>query len=902
MLELLHSFSYPLNRADSLGLTLLTLAVTVIVISGIFPIGQYNALATHISLWISSIAVVVNLYQVAGPLTLQVSNTSGTFLTYFVATRVGLAMLMLTILLTWAIVIYQSSYNPNRNPDHDCMLALFLLFASGLFLSGDTLMFTVCFELMNVPIVVMLLTRPIPGQSDSGWTPNKGNTQAVTLLIGYAAFAGALLVFGLTWGQSFSAFIQRLSRALQEAFLLPSTIHWSMNRPILPTRTVDYLYLANRMEMPRGALSNTTAILLLLTATWSPWSIQAVVEALPLIPHTVIQRQASEYMLSVPCRMGPHTQHMVSKLLKESVTDPVASVLLTDTPACLHRYISLLLSTQSLQTLIVHEIRGSSYELSCLLFPLLPPSWIDALASAQEYLTFLHGQVKERINLVPYQATRYLALLQDIIVVNLRDIWATLKELNWHFQVNLALALGHAHAQAAEVLTLILEALTPLKPTITWLAKVILASLRLLNELLVHQGNNPVVPQAFIRNMVALLPQQYQEALTNADTWLSSVRSSVQSSIQRSTQSIVVVLKDTLSTTLRILHWLAQEHIAYQQMNQRARILYLRTQLGQVRDTLTDFVTAFHRAIVVYTTDNVGTLTTKQSTANRGIDNVGSRTYPTQLHPILLLLGILRLWAIYIAGAVKVSLMPLHSWLCKVHVECSTVGSVLLAGVGMKSGYYLHALTPQVTQTCHNGAQTVLLLLGCALLSINTLNQVDSKRWVAIYSVGHVQLLYLIWQSYGPGHGDVSVAVFLGMVGHSLIASSMFVAVGALADSMLNRLLATLGLTKLDSSTRLTLLFLILTNGAYPWSTLFMTEVTGLVSSTLVSIPLSTTLVGLSALNLVTGLVTLGRISTEKAEKRSWWSSSFLTGLVYPLILLAISLGMHLYFPVECLY
>jgi NADH:ubiquinone oxidoreductase subunit 4 (subunit M) len=47
---------------------------------------------------------------------------------------------------------------------------------------------------------------------------------------------------------------------------------------------------------------------------------------------------------------------------------------------------------------------------------------------------------------------------------------------------------------------------------------------------------------------------------------------------------------------------------------------------------------------------------------------------------------------VMVSGSVKVALYPLHVWLGKVHGECSTVGSVLLAGVGLKLGYWLHVL------------------------------------------------------------------------------------------------------------------------------------------------------------------------------------------------------------------
>jgi NADH:ubiquinone oxidoreductase subunit 4 (subunit M) len=41
-------------------------------------------------------------------------------------------------------------------------------------------------------------------------------------------------------------------------------------------------------------------------------------------------------------------------------------------------------------------------------------------------------------------------------------------------------------------------------------------------------------------------------------------------------------------------------------------------------------------------------------------------------------------WGFFLAFAVKVPLMPLHLWLPEAHVEASTAGSVLLAGVLLK--------------------------------------------------------------------------------------------------------------------------------------------------------------------------------------------------------------------------
>lgn len=45
----------------------------------------------------------------------------------------------------------------------------------------------------------------------------------------------------------------------------------------------------------------------------------------------------------------------------------------------------------------------------------------------------------------------------------------------------------------------------------------------------------------------------------------------------------------------------------------------------------------------------------------------------------------------FLAGSVKLALAPFHVWLGKVHTESSTVGSVLLAAMSLKTGYYMHA-------------------------------------------------------------------------------------------------------------------------------------------------------------------------------------------------------------------
>lgn len=56
----------------------------------------------------------------------------------------------------------------------------------------------------------------------------------------------------------------------------------------------------------------------------------------------------------------------------------------------------------------------------------------------------------------------------------------------------------------------------------------------------------------------------------------------------------------------------------------------------------------------------------------------------------------------FIAGSIKCALAPFHIWLGKVHTEASTVGSVLLAALSLKTGYYLHMfLVPEAPRFMH---------------------------------------------------------------------------------------------------------------------------------------------------------------------------------------------------------
>ena len=184
------------------------------------------------------------------------------------------------------------------------------------------------------------------------------------------------------------------------------------------------------------------------------------------------------------------------------------------------------------------------------------------------------------------------------------------------------------------------------------------------------------------------------------------------------------------------------------------------------------------------------------------------------------------LWII--AAAVKVALVPVHVWLGKVHVESSTVGSVLLAGIALKAGWYVHTLVAAQSVGALGGlgvyslAVTSVLLVGGVYTSVVLMRQLDTKRWVAMYSVTHMQTFYGVWMANGLGVGTTGVLT-VGMLAHSLLASALFVLVGNLAEVYGTRQWSDLPVGAVRTSP---LLVAVLLNGSVPSSPILLVELT----------------------------------------------------------------------------
>jgi NADH-quinone oxidoreductase subunit M len=172
------------------------------------------------------------------------------------------------------------------------------------------------------------------------------------------------------------------------------------------------------------------------------------------------------------------------------------------------------------------------------------------------------------------------------------------------------------------------------------------------------------------------------------------------------------------------------------------------------------------------------------------------------MHRALLTLGEQQ-WifiAFLLAFAVKVPMLPVHTWLPDAHVEAPTGGSVILAAVMLKMGGYgfVRFSLPITPDAC---ASLDWLMIGLSLLAIVyigfvALAQQDMKKLIAYSSIAHMGFVTLgfftafrIYANTGDWQ-DAAMGIEGGMVqmiSHGFISGALFLCVGVMYDRIHSR-------------------------------------------------------------------------------------------------------------------
>ncbi|OLP17967.1 NAD(P)H-quinone oxidoreductase subunit 4 [Leptolyngbya sp. 'hensonii'] len=153
-----------------------------------------------------------------------------------------------------------------------------------------------------------------------------------------------------------------------------------------------------------------------------------------------------------------------------------------------------------------------------------------------------------------------------------------------------------------------------------------------------------------------------------------------------------------------------------------------------------------------------------------------SKDFPLQMQ-LFLYAGFL------IAYAIKLPIIPLHTWLPDAHGEATAPVHMLLAGILLKmGGYALIRMNVEMLPDAHATVAPALVILGVVNIiyaALTSFAQRNLKRKIAYSSISHMGFVAIGMASFT----DLGLSgAVLQMVSHGLIGASLFFLVGATYD------------------------------------------------------------------------------------------------------------------------
>lgn len=146
------------------------------------------------------------------------------------------------------------------------------------------------------------------------------------------------------------------------------------------------------------------------------------------------------------------------------------------------------------------------------------------------------------------------------------------------------------------------------------------------------------------------------------------------------------------------------------------------------------------------------------------------------------------------AFVVKLPVVPFHSWLPDAHSQAPTAGSVILAGLLLKTGAYgmLRFVLPLFPEAARDLAYVAMVLgvFGILYGALLAYGQTDLKRLVAYTSVSHMGFVILGIFSFN----ELALqGVVVQLVAHGLSTGALFVIAGSIYERIHTRDLSMMG-------------------------------------------------------------------------------------------------------------
>ena len=265
----------------------------------------------------------------------------------------------------------------------------------------------------------------------------------------------------------------------------------------------------------------------------------------------------------------------------------------------------------------------------------------------------------------------------------------------------------------------------------------------------------------------------------------------------------------------------------------------------------------------------------------------------TTLSPVM---GMVLMLGFFAAFAVKLPVFPLHTWLPDAHTEAPTAGSVILAGLLLKTGGYgfIRFVIPLFPAASHQFAPIALALAVAGILygAFMAFGQADMKRLVAYTSVSH--LGFVLLGVYAFNSIALSGAI-VQMVSHGISTGALFILVGYLQDRIHTRDLNRMGgLWRQVPRMGAAAMFLAMALVGLPGLVNFISEFLVLLGTYQVSIVVAVLASGGLVLAMLYALRMI-QLAFHGSPRESWTipDLSFMeTGVLYVMIALLIVLGL----------
>ena len=195
-------------------------------------------------------------------------------------------------------------------------------------------------------------------------------------------------------------------------------------------------------------------------------------------------------------------------------------------------------------------------------------------------------------------------------------------------------------------------------------------------------------------------------------------------------------------------------------------------------------------------------------------------------------------WAFFLAYAIKIPIIPFHTWQAKVYQKAPTVGTMLLSGIMLKMGLYsvLRWQLP-LAPIAVKSYMPILIGLGLAGViygSIVALRQKDLKKLLAYSSLAHVGLIAA--GSYTLTVDGLRGAV-LQMIAHGFVVVGLFFIAEIIYRRYETRVIADMGGIRTQAPKFASMfLILVLASVALPTTFNFVGEFTVLYSLSQINI------------------------------------------------------------------